>query len=111
MDARRERMARNEVLFREVNERIEEVDARFGQLAEPSQLIVVCECALPDCTGQMEVPRSEYEAVRVNPKRFLVLPGHEEPRIEHVVKRDDGYTVVEKFEHEAEIAREHDSRG
>ena len=111
MDPRRERRARNEAIFREVNERIEELDAHFGHVApDPSRLIVVCECGLGTCTGQFEVTRSLYETVRANPKRFLVLPGHEDARIERVVEKHADFSVVDKFVHKADVAVEHDPR-
>jgi hypothetical protein len=111
MDPRRERRVRNEAIFREVNERIEELDSHFGHVApDPSRLIVVCECGLGTCAGQFEVTRPEYEAVRANPKRFLVLPGHEDQRIERLIEQHADFSVVEKFHHEADVAVEHDPR-
>jgi len=44
----------------------------------------------------LTIPRSEYEWLRQNPWRFLVLPGHEAPAVENVVERYDGYVIVEK---------------
>jgi hypothetical protein len=111
MDLQGERRARNEAIFREVNERIEEVDARFGHVApDPSQLIVVCECGSGTCAGQFEVTRAQYEAVRANPKRFLVLPDHEDPRVGRLVEQHGDFWVVEKFDHVADIAVQHDPR-
>jgi hypothetical protein len=111
MDLGRERRARNEALFREVNERIEEVDERLGHVApEPSQLIVLCECGTESCTGRLELTRAQYEAVRSDAKRFFVLPEHVDPRIERVVEEHAGFAVVEKFEHEAAVANKHDPR-
>jgi hypothetical protein len=94
-----------------VNERIEEVEAQLGDGADKaSPLRVVCECALPTCTGLLEVSRAEYEAVRANPERFLVLPGHEELRIERLVEQHAGFFVVEKVGQESAVAVEHDPR-
>ncbi len=102
---------RNEAIFREVNERIEELDAKFGQVARDAMgLIVVCECGLGTCAGQFEVTRPQYEAVRADPKRFLVLPGHEDQRIERLIEQHADFSVVEKFVHEADVAVEHDPR-
>jgi hypothetical protein len=54
----------------------------------------------------------EYEAVRAEPTRFAIVPGHEQPEIETIVERHDPtYLVVEKREEDAEeIARETDPR-
>jgi hypothetical protein len=54
---------------------------------------------------------AEYEAIRAEPTRFLVVPGHKRPEIENVVERQSGYLVVEKREEDAqEVARETDPR-
>jgi hypothetical protein len=34
--------------------------------------------------------------VRENPLQFLVAPGHEQPDIETVLERREGYLIVEK---------------
>jgi hypothetical protein len=54
---------------------------------------------------------AEYEAIRAEPTRFFVVPGHERPEIESVVERHGAYLVVEKREEDAEaVARETDPR-
>ena len=109
MDAARdERRARNEALFREVNERIEELSSDESE--QEASLEVVCECGRNDCTELLELTRAQYEAVRSEPRRFIVVPGHEHTDTERVVERNSGFFVVEKLEHAAEIAVEHDPR-
>jgi hypothetical protein len=88
-----ERAARNEALFREVNERVKEVQAGFG---DPDATEFVCECADDGCATRIRVPLATYERVRSNPLHFLVLPGHERGDLEHVVERGEGFLVVEK---------------
>jgi hypothetical protein len=83
--ARDERRARNEALFREVNERIEELSSDESE--QEASLEVVCECGRNDCTELLEVTRAQYEAVRSDPRRFLVLPGHEHTDTARVVER------------------------
>jgi hypothetical protein len=63
--ARDERRARNEALFREVNERIEELSSDESE--QEASLEVVCECGRNDCTELLEVTRAQYEAVRSDP--------------------------------------------
>lgn len=88
-----ERAARNEALFREVNERVKEVQTDFG---DPDATEFVCECADETCATRVRVPLATYERVRSNPVRFIVVPGHERADLEHVVERGDGFVVVEK---------------
>ncbi|HSK17167.1 MAG TPA: hypothetical protein VK915_13510 [Gaiellaceae bacterium] len=103
--SREERLARNEVLFREVNERIEEVKSPQDEATE-----FLCECGRRECTETIALTKAEYEAVRADATTFAVVPGHEIPDIETVVHRAGGYSVVRKDEDESEIAREHDPR-
>jgi hypothetical protein len=91
MASREERLAENEILFRRINERILELTDTWG-----GELDLVCECANGGCTSRMTLTLHEYEQLRLNPRRFAVLPGHEIEDIEEVVERTDRYLVVEK---------------
>ena len=76
-----ERQARNEALFREVNERI----AHLGERAEawsPDGTDFLCECGEEGGCGQrVRVPLDVYNRVRAQDDRFVVRPGHETPTI------------------------------
>jgi hypothetical protein len=111
MDGERERRAKNEALFREVNERIEELSRRAG-IADDDSLLpgFVCECSREDCTELLETTYQEYEAVRAHPRRFLVLPGHEDLEVDRVIERHKDSLVVEKRDDVNEIAIAHDPR-
>jgi hypothetical protein len=95
MDERGKRIGENEVLFREVNERLRELGEGFSIVAEQAEF--VCECGSTSCTEQIQMTLAEYEAVRSDPKRFFVRPGHEIAEYEKVVQEADGYNVVEKL--------------
>jgi hypothetical protein len=111
VDADQERRARNEALFREVNERVEEVTVGSADHRDEDRPIAfVCECGRPDCTEPLEVTRAQYESVRTNPLRFLVVPGHEEADVERVVERRERFLVVAKLGEGARIAAEQDPR-
>jgi hypothetical protein len=87
----RERRARNQALFREVNEQILKL-ASQGDTTE-----FVCECSNTDCIEVVEVGNSDYERIRDHPTWFLIKHDHDVPEIERVVSEDPGYAVVEKF--------------
>ena len=87
-----ERIARTESLFREVNERIAESAERF----ESTRTNFVCECGDPRCTHQVEATLAHYERVREDGDTFLLVPGHEDERVEAVVERGGRHAVVEK---------------
>jgi hypothetical protein len=50
------------------------------------------------CNRLMVLTLAEYERVRANPKRFIVLPGHELAELETVIETQAGYVVVQKLE-------------
>ena len=85
--------ARTQTLFREVNERMEEI-GRDARLVDGELL---CECANTDCAKPIPLTLTEYEAVRRIPTHFLVAPGHDVPAIERVVEANERYVVVEKL--------------
>ena len=101
------RAARNQSLFREVNERIEGLPNRPPAVFE----LFICECCLDGCTETISLTIQEYEQIRSHPARFAVLPGHVDPKVELVVQSADGrYEVVEKIELAAEVAVSLDPR-
>jgi hypothetical protein len=108
MDAREERLARNETLFRSVNENIEQA-ATSAQIDDHT-FEFFCECSNLDCTLLLPMTVSEYEQVRADPKQFVVAPGHDLPEIEIVVLRTSEYQVVVKEGEAAEFVAEHDPR-
>jgi hypothetical protein len=99
-----ERLARNQALFREVNARVNEVRRPTVSLVD-----FVCECSDPSCTKSLSVAAGEYEAVRANPKRFMIARGHEVREVERVVFDNDRFLVVEKTV-ETEFMAESDPR-
>jgi hypothetical protein len=100
-----ERAARNEEIFRGVNERIEEGAERHGV---ETQLSFHCECGSASCVETMELLPAEYERVVRERYRFVVIPGHEVSEIERVVERGSRFLVVEKVgEARLQIDRDH----
>jgi hypothetical protein len=99
---------RNEALFREVNERIEDVSST---VAVDEQLMeFLCECDSTACMEKISATRAEYEAIRAVATHFAVLPGHEDPGVEHVVQHTERFLVVEKEGQAAQEAQEDDPR-
>ena len=92
-EALQRRIAANEALFREVNEAIER-GVWHGE--EGAAAAFRCECARLDCNQLVSITPRDYEHVRAYPRRFVVLPGHEQGEVEIVVESGDDYFVVEK---------------
>ncbi|HZD87336.1 MAG TPA: hypothetical protein VE088_04965 [Gaiellaceae bacterium] len=100
--------AERQSLFREVNERIQQLGESFDLAEEPFH--IVCECGNDGCHEMIELSESEYEQVRQNPERFAVLPGHEIPEVERIVGANDGFLIVEKVGEGGRIAAARDPR-
>jgi hypothetical protein len=98
--------ARNQVLFRQVNERIAELTGMHDFAVS----LFICECSDETCAESIEVAFAEYKAVRANGARFVVIPGHQSPEVERVVDGNGRYLVVEKIGAAAEIAGHADPR-
>jgi hypothetical protein len=98
-DEREARIARNEARFREINEQLEGDLRRLPVEHERAQF--VCECANRACAELVEMTFEEYEAVRADPRRFVVVPGHDMPEAEVVIERTERFHVVHKHAPEA----------
>jgi hypothetical protein len=100
-----ERAARNEEVFRQINEKI---DLGAAQHQVASTLPFHCECGRLTCTDTIELHPRTYDEIASNPLRFIVKPDHRIPEIERVVTEHANYIVVEKVgEARDEIEREH----
>jgi hypothetical protein len=104
LELRRRRAAQNQSLFREVNERIEDLSSSASFAG------FVCECLNTDCDEQVPLTIEEYEHVRSGSNRFIVLPGHYVTDVEQVVESSDRYLVVSKLGTGAAVAAELDPR-
>ena len=93
MPLSRERLARNQVIFREVNQRLREMlDAVPSGMGD-----YLCECSDVGCSETIELDTTEYEAIRSMPNVFLIVPGHERLEVERVLVDDnERFMLVEK---------------
>jgi hypothetical protein len=100
--------ARNEELFRNVNEQIE----ALSQTVERDDPLMeyLCECDRQDCYEKVKATRAEYESIRSDPTHFIVSLGHQDPSMERVFASGDRFLIVEKQGAAAGDARETDPR-
>jgi len=91
---REERVVKNEVAFREYNQR--RADFELGATDDPIPL--VCECGNKDCFQTIEVSPPAWELAHGPEDQFVVAPDHIYPDLERVVERTDGYWIVQKLE-------------
>lgn len=99
-----ERIGRNDAIFRQKNERINEV-AEAAQI-EPTPFI--CECADTSCLEVIRMTLAEYSEIRDDARLFLNVPGHEASAQgwAQVVETHDSYVVVEKIGPAGEVAEQ-----
>jgi hypothetical protein len=81
------RVASGQALLRYLNDCMRRDDG--------DRIVFRCECGRLGCNTLIALSREQYDALRVDPRRFAVVPDHEVDEIEHVVERHDGYAVVE----------------
>lgn len=70
------------------------VDDRFSGAG--SVLQVACECGRSACGEVIALPWSVYEQAKREPRRSLLVPGHELPGIGRALSRYDSFVVVAK---------------
>jgi hypothetical protein len=110
-DLRDARLARNESVFRELNEEIEQLSDRFEVRLEGTGIDFVCECSSLDCGETVRLAREAYERVRQDGTRFVIRPEHHNAEVEDVVERHPEHWVVQKHEGvPADRARRSDPR-
>ena len=110
VDERGSRAARNQSFFRQINERVNQLNEAFSLVLPLGEW--VCECADQSCITRIELSAQDYETVRQNAAHFVVAPGDEHvwPDVENVTERNERYWVVEKLGEAARVAGELDPR-
>ena len=94
MSLSEERLAKNESLFRAVNERLDDIGETVSWSNTTDYL---CECSDTTCFANIELTNDEYERARSRPTVFMLVPGHETPEIERVVEENERFLLVEKI--------------
>ena len=108
-DERAVRAARNQALYREINERVRAINLAFDSVLPLGDWI--CECANQTCMERLSLTHEEYEGLRADGTRFAVVPDedHVFPEVD-VVERNERYWVVEKIGTAARVVQEVDPR-
>jgi hypothetical protein len=105
------RIAANENLLRERNERAKASNAAHVWV-DPPLPDWTCECGDESCSDPIRLSLAEYEAVRAEPTQFVIVPSpeHVTAGVEHVVRREERYWIVEKVGVGAAMSEEFDPR-
>ena len=108
---RAERLARNQAIFREINNQIEaHLNERDRKLPHEEFL---CECVYEGCVELIAITLDDYQQVRATPRTFAVFPteAHVVREVERVVAMKTGYWIVEKLGEAAEIVEAEAEQG
>jgi hypothetical protein len=105
-----ERKAKMQSLFREVNERMNDVSTQRASFEMPQD--VICECAHPECAERITMTAVEYRGLRSRSTWFVVAPldQHFFPEVERIVSKNGHYWVVEKHGEAGAVAEKLDPR-
>ena len=104
---REERIANNEAMFRLANERKSEWEELHTTEAVE---LYFCECADQDCRQKVGLRKEDYEEIRSDPRRFLIVLGHEIPDVETVIEKHEGWAVIKKNPEVTETVEALDAR-
>lgn len=102
------KLAENQLFFRQPNKKVSKGFKELKEIAveqEQKDLLddadplinFYCECSDENCRKRIRMTPSKYEALHKNTSQFTILPGHDVPSIEHIVKSTKNYIVVEKY--------------
>jgi len=105
-----ERVARNDALFRESNEKIADVAESIE--TDLPRVPFICECADRACTQIVRMTLEEYEEVRSDPRTFVNVPGHQVAAqgAGVVVEERERYNIVRKIGHAGDVVERLDER-
>lgn len=98
-DPKKERLIQNEELLRDKNTAVAKGIKKYYGDAEVKDepIAFVCECSNLTCDERIIAPINMYQRLHERKDRFMVVPCHDRPPVENVVKDHGHFTVVEKY--------------
>ena len=104
-DATAEKVARNNAVFRDVNEKIASAAGDLG-LEDDRPVPFICECSNARCSQIILLTLEEYQRVRSNPRWFAHVPGHDSnlPGAVRMLEDHERYALAEKVAHAGDVA-------
>jgi CheY-like chemotaxis protein len=88
----RDERSTSSAFFRAVNDNIMRLNA-----AGNAQRQILCECGRPDCAATLDTTLDAYLAVRLDPARFLVAPGHRLAEGQRLLAGDRAVAIVQQL--------------
>jgi hypothetical protein len=89
------RLAQNEAIYREFNERMQEsINTSDNHATMP--MYFFCECSDEKCQKQIKISPREYNKIHKDKSKFTLVCGHEVKKIEDVISENPEYCIVKK---------------
>ena len=93
------KLVENEVIFAQRNVDLKQrISHLLQDMAGDVPLLFFCECSNEDCMERITLDPNEYDAIHKNPRRFIIMPGHDVADVERVAETRATFVVVEKHE-------------
>jgi hypothetical protein len=116
-DLSERRLIENELIFRELNQKVVDGLAELKELAiahdqaslapnTTEQLHFYCECSNIDCHERVLISPAEYEKIHEDTRRFVIAKGHQIPEIEKILNSTPEYDIVEKNREPSQVLSE-----
>ena len=100
--SRAQRIAYNEAWSRSLNER----RAQAATIRADLHAGFRCECWDGNCAERIRLSENQWRAVRAEPNRFAVAPGHVAENFEAVITAHPDFWMIEKFGEAGTVAEE-----
>jgi hypothetical protein len=84
VESESERLVRSASAFRDANNRIRNSALRL-KFEDDQRVPFVCECSDAHCMATVMLTLATYAMIRADPRRFVLLLGHENPAYESIV--------------------------
>ena len=95
MVSRQERLEHNQQIFRDANERFEDIVEENG-FDGVRPVPFLCECADMTCRGTIEITTGDYDAAHIDSDHYVILRGHQTIDNEVIVEDNVTYLVADK---------------
>lgn len=96
MEDERDRGRQTQREFRYANTRL--LDVAIGPNASPDGQLIpfLCECADRGCLGRIQITAGRYDAIHLDQRDYVILPGHLRIAGEEILEQNEYYEVVKK---------------
>ena len=96
MEDERQRGRQNQREFRYANTRLLDVMTGPNASRDGQLLPFLCECADSRCIGSVQITAGRYDAIHLDQRDYVILPGHLRIAGEEILVENEYYEVVQK---------------